>query len=135
VGVCDPGTGNCVQDPTPKDGDPCDDGLYCTEPDVCTVGLCWSSSARNCSSAGDQCNDGVCNETTDSCEPQPKTDGTACDDGNPGTEDDSCSDGVCSGNPVTPPSAIPTLSEWGIIIFITLILGISVVMLYRRRET
>ena len=30
--------------------------------------------------------------------------------------------------------AIPTLSEWGMIIFMTLILGISVVMLYRRRE-
>ena len=30
--------------------------------------------------------------------------------------------------------AIPTLSEWGMIIFMTIILGISVVMLYRRRE-
>ena len=30
--------------------------------------------------------------------------------------------------------AIPTLSEWGMIIFITIILGISVIMLYRRRE-
>lgn len=30
-------------------------------------------------------------------------------------------------------TAIPTLSEWGIIIFMTLILGISVVMLLRRR--
>ena len=30
--------------------------------------------------------------------------------------------------------AIPTLSEWGILIFMTLILGISVVMLYRRRK-
>jgi hypothetical protein len=29
---------------------------------------------------------------------------------------------------------IPTLSEWGILIFLTLILGISVVMLYRKRE-
>ena len=30
-------------------------------------------------------------------------------------------------------TSIPTLSEWGIIIFMTLILGISVVMLYRKR--
>ncbi len=29
---------------------------------------------------------------------------------------------------------IPALSEWGMIIFLTLILGISVVMLLRRRE-
>ena len=32
------------------------------------------------------------------------------------------------------PSGIPTLSEWGIIIFMTLILGISIVMLYRRKK-
>ena len=31
-------------------------------------------------------------------------------------------------------ASIPTLSEWGLIIFMTLISGISVVMLYRRRE-
>ena len=31
-------------------------------------------------------------------------------------------------------TTIPTLSEWGMIIFMTLILGISVVMLYRRRK-
>jgi hypothetical protein len=30
--------------------------------------------------------------------------------------------------------AIPTLGEWGIIIFLTIIMGISVMMLYRRRE-
>ena len=29
VGVCDPGRGNCVQDPAPQNGDPCDDGLLC----------------------------------------------------------------------------------------------------------
>lgn len=33
-----------------------------------------------------------------------------------------------------PPATIPTLSEWGFIIFMTIILGISVVMLLRRRE-
>jgi hypothetical protein len=31
-------------------------------------------------------------------------------------------------------TAIPTLSEWGIILFVTIILGISIVMLYRRSE-
>jgi hypothetical protein len=31
-------------------------------------------------------------------------------------------------------SAIPTLSEWGMIIFMTLILGIGITTLFRRRE-
>ena len=31
------------------------------------------------------------------------------------------------------PTAIPTLSEWGVIIFMTLIMGIGVVILYRCR--
>ena len=40
----------------------------------------------------------------------------------------------CFTSPPPSQSSIPTLSEWGIIIFLTLILGISVVTLYRRRE-
>jgi hypothetical protein len=39
--------------------------------------------------------------------------------------------GVCGGE--IPPSAIPTLSEWGMIIFMTIILGVGVVTLLRRR--
>ena len=58
--------------------------------------------------------------------------GDPCDDGNPGTADDTCSNGVCTGNPVG--AAIPTLSEWGMIIFMTIILGIGVVVLVRRRS-
>jgi hypothetical protein len=77
MGACDPGTGNCFQDPAPKDGHPCDDG------DSITV-------------------------------------------------NDTCSDGVCSGELVAA-SQIPTLSEWGMIIFMTIILGIGVVTLLRKR--
>jgi hypothetical protein len=62
--------------------------------------------------------------------------GDVCDncpfDYNPDQEDsngngigDACDTGA---------EAIPTLSEWGMIIFMTLILGISVVMLFRRRK-
>jgi len=39
--------------------------------------------------------------------------------------------GACGGE--IPPSAIPTLSEWGMIIFMTIILGTGVVTLVRRR--
>ena len=39
--------------------------------------------------------------------------------------------GACGGE--LPPNAIPTLSEWGMLIFMTIILGIGVVTLVRRR--
>jgi pimeloyl-ACP methyl ester carboxylesterase len=41
--------------------------------------------------------------------------------------------GACGGE--TPPSAIPTLSEWGMIMFMTILLGTGVVALVRRRVT
>ena len=46
---------------------------------------------------------------------------------------DADKDGIGNACDSTGDTAIPTLSEWGIIIFMTLILGISVVMLLRRR--
>jgi hypothetical protein len=39
---------------------------------------------------------------------------------------------VVSSAPVVAP--IPTLSEWGVIIFMTIIMGIGVVILVRRRK-
>ena len=45
---------------------------------------------------------------------------------------DSDGDGVGDACEPTPTTAIPTLSEWGMIIFMTIILGISVAVLSRR---
>ena len=135
LGVCDPGTGNCFQDPVPKNGDPCDDGVLCTVNDTCGNGTC-NGSAKNCSSLNDQCNVGACDPGTGNCfqDPVPK-DGDSCNDGDPSTYQDTCSDGECTGMPVTPATAIPTLSEWGMIIFMTLILGLGVITILRRRVT
>jgi hypothetical protein len=44
---------------------------------------------------GDACNDGVCVESSDICEAQPKVDGTTCDDGEYCTVGDQCSSGNC----------------------------------------
>jgi hypothetical protein len=94
-GVCNEGTDAC--EAQPKAGTPtCDDGLFCTVGDLCESGACVPGSARDCSGASDQCNDGVCNETTDTCEPQPKAGTPTCDDGLFCTDGDRCVAGTCT---------------------------------------
>jgi hypothetical protein len=73
----------------------CNDGLWCTENDICSNGVCQHTD-RDCSGAGDQCNDGVCNEISNSCVMQPKPDGTLCDDSLYCNGDDTCGGGACS---------------------------------------
>jgi hypothetical protein len=75
---------------------------------------------------------GVCDSGTGNCVQDPTFyDGESCDDGNPSTVNDTCSNGVCRGNPVG--AAIPTLSEWGMMIFMTIILALGVIAILRRR--
>ena len=54
----------------------------------------------------------------------------------PGTDpcpiDTECNEATDTCDPI-PAASIPTLSEWGIIIFMTIILGLGVVTLVRRR--
>ncbi|GAF68425.1 unnamed protein product, partial [marine sediment metagenome] len=88
---CDPASGCVYTDNT----DPCDDGLFCTVGETCTYGVCNGGEPRDCSELDDDCNVGVCNEETDSCEAEPVEDGTPCDDGLFCTGRDTCRDGVC----------------------------------------
>ena len=94
-GVCNENIDACTAAPV-ADGAGCDDGFYCTINDVCVNGTC-AGILRDCSQAGDQCNDGFCSEDHDSCEPRPKSDGIACDDGFYCTVEDSCTGGACGG--------------------------------------
>jgi hypothetical protein len=80
-----------------NEGGACDDAQFCTVTDSCAAGIC-GGGPRDCSAAGDQCNDGVCNETGDVCEPQPANEGLACDDGNACNNNDICTTGVCAGS-------------------------------------
>jgi hypothetical protein len=61
--------------------------------------------------------------------------GNACDNcPNADNEDQADSDGDGIGNVCdSAQAAIPTLSEWGMIIFMTIILGLGVISLLRRR--
>jgi len=96
TGVCNETTDRCDAVPL-SNGTACDDELFCTVDDVCTDGVC-GGSPHDCSASADQCNTGVCNETIDQCEAQPKADGTSCDDGNPCSHPDRCQEGRCEGS-------------------------------------
>ncbi len=80
----------------PFNTDPCSDFDPCTENDVCDgAGQC-AGTIVDCTGAGDECNDGVCDEQTGACVGQPMSDGTDCSDGDFCDGDEQCLLGVCS---------------------------------------
>jgi hypothetical protein len=123
IGVCMPGVG-CVAQPTnegggcdngdpngcsqglcklgqctsiPKNnGQPCDDGKYCTINDACQNGSC-TGAPNPCAPPNNPCQIGVCNENTKSCTVTFGNDGAACSDGNPCTISEKCAAGQCTG--------------------------------------
>jgi hypothetical protein len=95
-GVCDENIDLCVKQ-LKLNGTPCEDGQFCTEPDTCFNGICTAGPARDCSGAGDDCNDVACDENVDQCVLQPRADGTVCDDGFFCTQVDECQGGQCLG--------------------------------------
>jgi hypothetical protein len=97
VGLCvDKDEGECIQVPR-EDGTACDDGDLCTADEgVCFFGQCVAD-VKDCSQAGDQCNEGVCDPQTGACVPRPINDGTTCDDGRFCTTDTTCQAGQCVG--------------------------------------
>ncbi|MBM4386892.1 MAG: proprotein convertase P-domain-containing protein, partial [Deltaproteobacteria bacterium] len=89
---CIPLTGNCVLY-NQLNGFPCNDGQFCTVADTCQAGVCSSGGARDCSVETDQCNTGVCNETSDSCVKSPVADNTICEKDGLGCTIDKCTTG------------------------------------------
>ncbi|HOX41942.1 MAG TPA: hypothetical protein PK668_00005, partial [Myxococcota bacterium] len=69
--------GGACQYPPANEGGACEDGLFCTFPDVCAAGVC-GGPARDCGGVADACNTGACDEQGDACVPVPVVDGTAC---------------------------------------------------------
>lgn len=97
-------SGACVNTPV-ANGTACDDGLYCTNPDTCTAGVC-GGPARDCSSAGGPCMVGRCDEAGDRCYGVPQPDGTSCEDGLYCTTGDTCASGACIAGPARDCSAL-----------------------------
>ncbi len=97
TGACVEAMGACVAQPV-SDGTNCPDALFCTVTEICAAGAC-TTQPRDCSGTADQCNTGVCNDTTDACVATPKANGTACSDGQFCTGADVCTFGACLAGP------------------------------------
>jgi cysteine-rich repeat protein len=97
---CDEGNDACAHDGAALNGSPCEDGAFCTAGDTCAGGTCVPSGPTDCSAAGDDCNVGVCNETSNQCEPQPVNNGSPCEDGLFCTTGEICVGGSCEGGSV-----------------------------------
>jgi hypothetical protein len=63
-GVCNETLKACIAQPK-LGGTTCNDGLFCTNPDTCTAGVC-GGPARSCDD-GKACTTDSCNENTDKC--------------------------------------------------------------------
>jgi len=111
AGTCNPSTGMC-SDPESADGTTCDDGDECTQTDTCQSGSCTGTDPVVCT-ALDQCHDaGTCNPATGNCSNPPKTDGTACDDGNDCSSTDTCQSGTCTAGATDKDDDSDTYYDW-----------------------
>ena len=87
-------------------GTTCDDGMFCDGTEVCSSGVCGSSTGNPCDGpdGDDNCSE-TCDETSDNCLAN-DTDGSACDDGSFCNGTETCTTGVCgssTGDPCTGP--------------------------------
>ena len=111
IGLCVDGVCEYVDAP---DGTACDDGDVCTSGDVCTAGICTGTPIPGC---------GACIDDAD------------CDDGDACTLD-ACAEGVCQHviinsdecQGASQDRAIPTISEWGLVIMALLALVVGTIM-------
>lgn len=99
VGICQSGDADsysCVAESVP-DGDPCEDGQFCTVGEVCNeAGACVGGVANDCGKGG-QCVEVTCDENKGTCKATPVADGTVCDDDEACTLADLCQIGQCVG--------------------------------------
>jgi len=102
--ACDSSTGTVSHSPL-GDGTSCDDGNFCNGVDTCQSGVCAKGTATVCATppaGGCYAATGSCNPLNGACSYQPKTQGTACADGDLCTTNDQCDgNGNCSGSTIS----------------------------------
>jgi len=96
VGVCNEQTGECVI-ASDDDGEPCDDGLYCTVDTVCSEGACQGGSEYNCGWTPGPCDQVSCNEQNETCSLSQLPNGTSCVADDLCEINSTCTNGTCSG--------------------------------------
>lgn len=82
-------------------GDPCNDANVCTSGETCLNGQCQGGALATCPAPDDCHDDGVCDQSTGTCVPPVKADGSPCNDGNACTGPDACAAGACGGEAVS----------------------------------
>jgi len=93
--VCGDLEGACVA-ALANQGGPCDDGVYCTVNDTCTLGACVGGP-RDCSALSGPCLRAVCDESMSTCVAVTIDEGLSCDDGQFCTNGEYCTVGSCGG--------------------------------------
>jgi hypothetical protein len=131
--TCNLTNGTCVH--TNLTGTPCEDPLFCTDPDACLNGVCQPGPPRDCPDNFPHCNedtnqceecdvDGDCNDDNDctqdvcmdgSCRHPPEPEGTSCNSPlrgglNPCDDPDTC-DGAGNCDDNTEPDGTPCPDE------------------------
>jgi hypothetical protein len=82
-----------------NEGATCEDGLFCTDNDVCKAGACEGGIPKFCPSP-DTCHLGQCDEALKACGPGiPGNDGASCNDEDACTQPGTCSNGACQPGP------------------------------------
>jgi hypothetical protein len=89
--------GVCDEDEAPNNT-PCDDGLFCTQDDICVSGACTGGEEVVCAPQND-CRIAVCDEAAQGCVETMKRDGAVCDDKDACTSTSTCLMGVCVPGP------------------------------------
>jgi hypothetical protein len=79
-----------------RENAPCEDGLYCTQNDVCHNGTCEGGGQKVCPGA-DACNVGACDEATKSCATAPGNSGQKCPSDDLCKSNTTCNNGMCGG--------------------------------------
>ena len=95
-GVCDPADGTCQAVPA-NDGMVCDDANACSSSDRCQEGSCTGTPV-DCSYLDGPCSQGACDPMTGTCQVEPASEGSPCDDELFCTDGDSCVAGSCQGS-------------------------------------